>query len=73
MNDAAIFFIFWTLILVFRTLLGIGVGFTGMRNALIRGSVPEDKKSAMNACAEGRVRTAVIAFALWPFCPVQSQ
>ncbi len=49
----------WTLILVFRTLLGIGVGFTGMRNALILGSVPEDKKSAMigygssamNACA----------------------
>ena len=49
----------WTLILVFRTMLGIGVGFTGMRNALILGSVPEDKKSAMigygssamNACA----------------------
>lgn len=49
----------WTWILVFRTLLGIGVGFTGMRNALILGSVPEDKKSAMigygssamNACA----------------------
>lgn len=37
----------WTLILVFRTLLGIGVGFSGMRNALIIHSVPEEKKSAM--------------------------
>lgn len=49
----------WTLILVFRTMLGIGVGFSGMRNALIINSVPEEKKSAMigygssamNACA----------------------
>ncbi len=37
----------WTMILVFRTLLGIGVGFSGMRNALIINSVPEEKKSAM--------------------------
>lgn len=35
------------MILVFRTLLGIGVGFSGMRNALIINSVPEEKKSAM--------------------------
>lgn len=49
----------WTGILIFRTLLGIGVGFSGMRNALILNSVPEEKKSAMigygssamNACA----------------------
>ncbi|RRK30795.1 MFS transporter [Schaedlerella arabinosiphila] len=49
----------WIMILVFRTLLGIGVGFSGMRNALIINSVPEEKKSAMigygssamNACA----------------------
>lgn len=49
----------WTLILMFRTMLGIGVGFSGMRNALIIHSAPEEKKSAMigygssamNACA----------------------
>lgn len=43
----------WTLILVFRTILGIGVGFTGMRNVLLLRSVPEEKRSAMTGYGAG--------------------
>ena len=43
----------WTLILVFRTILGIGVGFTGMRNVLLLRSVPNEKRSAMTGYGAG--------------------
>lgn len=37
----------WTLILVFRALVGIGVGFVAMRNSLIIKTVPDDKQAAV--------------------------
>lgn len=41
------FYSSWTLILVFRALVGIGVGFVAMRNSLIIKTVPEDKQAAV--------------------------
>ncbi len=40
------FYSSWGVVLVFRALLGVGVGFVGMRNALVTGSVPPEKAAA---------------------------
>ena len=37
----------WTLVLVFRAIVGIGVGFVAMRNSLIIKTVPEEKQAAI--------------------------
>lgn len=37
----------WALVLVFRALVGVGVGFIAMRNSLILKSVPEEKQTAV--------------------------
>lgn len=36
----------WTIILVLRAVLGVGVGFIGMRNALVNAAVPPEKAAA---------------------------
>ncbi len=48
LGGAAPFFVSssWTLVLVFRAILGVGVGLLGMRNALLVYSVPEEKSAA---------------------------
>lgn len=43
----------WILILIFRSLLGIGVGLAGMRNALIIKAVPEDEVTMMVGYGSG--------------------
>ncbi|HJB30179.1 MAG TPA: MFS transporter [Candidatus Blautia faecavium] len=50
----------WTLILIFRAILGIGVGFTGMRNALLLRSVPKEKQSAMTGYGSGIMNSSNI-------------
>lgn len=37
----------WILVLVFRALVGVGVGLIGVRNALILKSVPEDRQASV--------------------------
>lgn len=37
----------WTIILVFRGLVGVGVGFIAMRNSLVLRAVPEEKQAAI--------------------------
>ncbi|MBQ7372685.1 MAG: MFS transporter [Blautia sp.] len=37
----------WTLVLVFRGVVGVGVGFIAMRNSLILRTVPEEKQAAI--------------------------
>ena len=37
----------WILVLVFRALVGVGVGFVAMRNSLILKSVPDDKQATV--------------------------
>lgn len=50
----------WTLVLVFRAILGIGVGFTGMRNALLLRSVPKEQQSAMTGYGSGIMNSSNI-------------
>lgn len=56
----ALFHTSWSLVLVFRALVGVGVGFIAMRNSLIIDSVPEDKQASVIGYGAGLLNGGAI-------------
>lgn len=56
----AVFHTSWAIVLVFRGLVGVGVGFIAMRNSLIIDSVPEDKQAAVIGYGAGLLNGGAI-------------